>query len=331
MISKVSKEIPSIYFLKVLMTIFIILLHAGCFFGSDRFYLLVWPLFRIAVPVFFMISGYFLCADSVEKYHNHVCRKIGSLVKFGLVSILMYTVYTMATQGVPHVIAETVSFKSVVLFLVSNRLPYGEHLWYIFAYIYLILFTDVFFIIKKDISVSWGGVIFLLSISYVAIFIFCFIVKMPDVVSRSWLICGLPCFFVGWLARRHKLSEMTNQYLLVSIIIFLIIISIIENNNYCNYKMGDLYFSTIPLSLCLFLYFIKNKDFGNKWLSNLGKRYSMWIYVAHIMAIGVVKHACLLLNPDKNLLLGVVCVFLVFIISVIFSIFMDKLFGPFLR
>lgn len=314
-----TKEIPSIYALKALSAVLIILLHSGALFGSSIIYNLLWPVFRISVPIFFIISGFFFCTESLYGFITHAHKSIIKLLKIGVVSFLLFSIYSLLTQGGNFILTKLEDPTTYALFIIRNKLPYGDHLWYIFAYAYLLFFSEIFFKCRRGIKVSLGGVVFVVMISYTLVCIFCLFFLRPEIVTCNWIVIGLPNFFIGWIIKRDyfKTLSSSSHVVFAIVVVFLLALTIIENAT-VPVKMGDLYFTTIPLSLFVFLFFCTNK-IDSFILYVIGKRHSMWIYITHIMGLGIVKHLFMKLEIGAGFITGIAGVAIILFISIIMS------------
>lgn len=63
------KEIPSLYVLKALCALFVVMIHTD-FVGKAY----LSPVIRIAVPCFYILSGYFLYAGNAQKECSRAWR-----------------------------------------------------------------------------------------------------------------------------------------------------------------------------------------------------------------------------------------------------------------
>ena len=91
------------------------------------------PVLRCAVPIFFMLSGYFL------NYHSNglkIRKQIRYIGKILLLSTLLYIPLSVATTSFDCAI-ELFSWEKIIRILLLNENPFGFHLWYLQAYIYI--------------------------------------------------------------------------------------------------------------------------------------------------------------------------------------------------
>lgn len=179
------------------------------------------------------------------------------------------------------------SVREAVDFLFFNVNPFGGHLWYISAYIYVLmiayalnryrLWKPVFclipFLLVVDLAFGkyslllWGG-------------------EIPYIYLRNFLFVGLPYFALGaWIKARD--IHYKYKYLVLGIGIFCLT-SFIEYE-FLHFlgknPVRDHYLSTTGLSVCLFLLFLGMKQDKPNLLSEIGEKDSLYIYVFHPLFI----------------------------------------------
>ena len=125
------------------------------------------PLYRLAVPMFFMISGYFLYTKDVEKQKHKSVGFIRRSAKYMLIGIAFYTVY----EFIFCLIDETSIgwFFTTILyegdsplfefFFLNAPIPYytvGAQIWFLIAMFVLSL---IHFLLVKLQKTSWYKVL----------------------------------------------------------------------------------------------------------------------------------------------------------------------------
>jgi len=102
---------------------------------------------RIAVPIFFMISGYFLYDKNKEKIIISI-KKILKLLIFADILYLLFEIFKNLLIG--QSIVEI--FKSLfsINFVIFNMGSIGSHIWYIRAIIYIYILYIIIKKLKKD-------------------------------------------------------------------------------------------------------------------------------------------------------------------------------------
>lgn len=269
----------SIDTLKCLCAILIILLHV-----PSPYHDFILPVTRCAVPCFFMISGYFLYADD-GRMHERIVKGIKKLsvillwstTVFGFVKILF--AYRQHDWNI-------LSFEMVADFLLFNQNPFGFHLWYITAYIYVLVV--VWFIERYELWKIAFAVIPLLLLTDLMFGKYSLLLwgrEFPFIWLRNWLFVGLPYFLLGaWIRKNWNSLKGIKSTLTITGGGLTSVISIIE----CNVLNGmhlnatrDHYISTTLLAVCVFLtaLLLQQKE-ANVW-SKIGERDSLYLYIFH--------------------------------------------------
>ena len=114
------------------------------FFSPDVKAVII-PLTRIGVPLFFIISGYFFYPRFRENNNAYLKRQLLKITKVTSVAIVIYLVYSFLKGEMT--ISSLVSIKRWGLLFLFNVSTVGVHLWYLLAYIYVLL---IVYFVKKN-------------------------------------------------------------------------------------------------------------------------------------------------------------------------------------
>ena len=264
--------------LKLICAMFVIFIHTPQPEILENY---ITPLVCCAVPIFFMISGYFTYG---RKDLTHIIHKriIHLLTIFGIV-FLFYFSFSLIANGKDAL--EHLSILFSYNFILLNSVPYSMHLWYIAAYIYVLL---IMLLVEKFNLYKW---LFLLTpiLLLTALTIgkysetilgSCF----PANYTRNFLFTGLPFFALGMIIKKAK--QLPNIYVTIVGCIVFYILGIIEVINVKS--LGDWYATTIFLSLSIFISFINIKKVKDNIFSKTGRENSLYIYLLHfIIATGI--------------------------------------------
>ena len=199
----------SIDILKFICAALVVLLHTNSSYQN-----LVSPITRCAVPCFFMISGYLLY-DGKRIGEIRLKRSIANILKITLWSTLLFAI-------LKEIIAfhhGNLYFPNVnewICFIVLNENPFGFHLWYLGAYLYVL-----FIVILVDRYDKWHFMFKAIPVLLVCDLIFgkyslLLIGKeYPFIFVRNFLFVGLPYFALGcWLKTKQNRITSVNRYLL---------------------------------------------------------------------------------------------------------------------
>lgn len=266
-------------FVKFIAAIMVILIHIK--FPGD-FGLYISSLARFAVPFFFMISGYY--SYKGDDTALHLKKHIKKIFILSIITTVIYfAIYTLYHYilGNYDFYDELFTLDNLKYFIILNNNPYARHLWYLYALLYVYI---VYYLFHKYRKYLYYLIPFLLTFNVIfECFIAMDIVNYEHFVVRNFLFTGLPFFMIGLLINqyRNKFIKLFNNRILGLILLVSSITSIIEVS-YFSYM--NLHFSTIPLSIAIFILCINNPNIikSNNLFSKYGEKYSLGIYISHI-------------------------------------------------
>lgn len=274
--------------IRFVCTLFVVAIHVYpfTFLGEEIDYMITRVFFRIAVPFFLMITGYYLLPESLKNKKKLLIytQKI-SLLYF--ISILIY---------LPLMFYNGYFKQNHIFSFLQDIFIDGTfyHLWYFPALLLGVWF--LYFLLKKYKQNQVGIVVFILYLIGIFGDSYYGIIKNVEILKdfydglftfSSYTRNGLfyvPIFlFIGYLIAEGK--ERSRKTLIP---LFLSGIALL-------FEGGILYFNKIPrhtsmyFSLLLFSYFffsfvIANKDRTHKNL----RAFSSWIYILHPLFITLV-------------------------------------------
>lgn len=253
-------------------------------------------LYRIAVPIFFMISGYFLVGKDGTISSKHIFRVLKKIIGITIIANLIYFIYKYLSVGKTY-------FSLFWAIAVGDNV--SAHLWYLNSYIQALII--LWMMIKCNMTkilpllIPIGLVLNILLGSY-NLFIFPSSTNFPLnyendplFLHRNFLTIGLPCIVIGMLIR-FKQNPIPVKSLLLATILTLsgLIIEIVSYNlSYPNdVKVGDINILTIPFAICLFLFCLNIKSCSKgigKWTSKMGETHSMNIYLWHLLVASFIS------------------------------------------
>lgn len=268
--------------LKLICAIFVIFIHTP---QPDIWGNYITPLICCAVPIFFMISGYFTYGKKDIKYTIH--KRITQLLTIFAIIFLFYFSLSLIANGRDSL--EHLSILFSYKFILLNSVPCSMHLWYIVAYIYvllIILLVDRFNLYKWLFFITPILLLTALTIGKYSEIILGH--SFPANYTRNFLFTGLPFFTLGMLIKKAK--QLPNIYVIGVLCIVFYIVGIIEVLNVKN--LGDYYASTIFLSLSIFILFINIKQGKDNIFSRIGRKDSLYIYLLHFIIAASITQLC---------------------------------------
>lgn len=288
------ERIVRIDYFKLILSFLVITIHMQPLFGEDSLvgWLISNGIARIAVPCFFIISGYFIS----EKLDDGKYLK-----KYLLHLLVVYIVWSLIYLPVYYQEIEPRSFITFAL------LGY-YHLWFLPALITGVLFLKIAkLFIKKDKILLFTGMLF---------FIIGFVMEYKGLYYRFYcngLFFGYPFLVLGYVVNKRIWIERFKGFWLY-LILTLAFASLLLDV-YATYLMQtpkNMLLSLIVLCPMLFVLILKNsksKTAGNIDFSKL----SAGVYYIHILVISLITP----LTETYNIINYPI----VLIISVILSIF----------
>ena len=231
---------------------------------------------RFSVPFFFMVSGYFCYYPFQKAYDDAISRrKITHIGRIVLWTSLFYLLFAFALKK--SVIATR---SDAVAFCVFNQ-PFiivGQ-LWLLYALLYDYL---AYRVIWKSDKIKW---FYCISVALYVVYI-CLAqgahlcgINVPNMYYRNWLVEGLPFFFAGHWIHAHQERILISNRTLVLIISVSTLLCLVERK-----IMGrdfGVNIMTFPQVFALFIYAVNYPDRHKGVIQEIGKRYSMWVYILH--------------------------------------------------
>ena len=223
------KSISSLYVLKAICAFLVVIIHFPMKYGY-YFY----PIVRIAVPCFFMISGYFLYSDNREKLMSNLKRAlrktlqvtIWAYVFYFLVELFLFLIFKNNTLDIPS--------HTLLYYIVAGPSIGGSsHLWYLIAYIETLIIALIC-AKTNTIKVLWWlfpiGLILNLLIgkySFILPPIDFSVVGLPKyIAARNFITLGIPAFAVGLFLRKNITliqQRFTAQKIWIATVVFLML------------------------------------------------------------------------------------------------------------
>lgn len=280
--------------LRLVAALLVICQHVTTYCG-DAF---IRPISRIAVFLFFLISGYFLYDERAEIIRGKCLKSIRKLCSIYLWAILIYGIEALyeAIKSGSFDVFYIGPWKLFVFFASCSSpfFPYGYHLWFLIALVESLLIIAILaykcnpYTYKNIGVICFLCVLFGITITHKSVF-------LP---FNMTLFIALPTIIMGGVIR--KTGMQVKSWLAIGLIISCSLVSIYES--YC---WGDKYgYSTILLSVLVFLQFIKlSEGKAINMLAKYGAKYSLGIYIIHpllidfCMKIDDIEEWSIIMNP----------------------------------
>lgn len=312
--------------LKLLASYMVVFIHV-LFYG--RIGETVDALARFAVPLFFLVSGYYSYQSTPEKLK----RRILHLVHLLLFAVIAYNIYDILLllqkhniQGIIKYLNQYLSSEKLLNLIVYNVPVHTVHAWYLLAsiYVYCLLYCAAISNIPEKL-------IFVVSILTLLLHLFLgevlsvFDIFLPIHYVRNFAFMGLPFFGLGMLTNKyqHKLRKVPNYAIIISIVIGVL------GTLLSRYLVGknELYIGSLFILFALVAIFIKypNVKYPPVLLSITGC--STYIFIFHRMISFILKKLYVKWDMDypSSFILQMIHPLVVCIISTILAYILIKL------
>ena len=284
--------------LKSICAFLIVSIHVP-FPGEGGEYFL--SLTRMAVPVFFMITGFFY--DSVRK-RGHVKAQINNVFRLFLIANLLYFGWgavNAAVEGSMEIfLQENFGIRKLLRFVLLNEALFSSHLWYLGALLYVLVIRAV---LDKYLPQSSEKILYALTpvlligdLMFGKYSLVVFGRTFPHVLVRNFLFVGIPYFSIGcYLYKMRERISIRREWNILLILLFACT-TLLER--YLLVRAGlnaarDHYISSTFLAAAVFILFMDG-EWDRSWaapLEKIGREYSAFIYIIHPLLLQIIEKA----------------------------------------
>ena len=240
---------------------------------------------RFAVPLFFLVSGYYAYKVDAKTIKRRI-KNVLTLFVFAAVCYILFKTTRMLLDGnidgVVTYFASYLNVKILIKLFVFNVPLSSVHLWFLLALLYVYL---VFYFVKV-FSFNEKAVHFI-SLSLLVLHILLgeglslLGIKVPVFILRNFAMVGIPFFAAGIFAKKNeeKLRNIPN-YLLVIIAAIGCLTSLLSR-----YLLGknELYAGSLLVLFSIVAVFVKYQTAKYPAFLNALSGCSTYIYIFHIM------------------------------------------------
>ena len=255
---------------------------------------------RVAVPIFFMLSGYFY-PDTCSK--QRATKKILQHLK---IIIFLNLLYFFWQSGVNYIsgtlgdfITKTFSLKMLMKMLFLNVSPFSGHLWYLNALLYVLVI--IYYLDKngkREILYFLTPFLLLCDLMFGKYSLLIMHRELPYILVRNFMFVGLPYFAIGCFIKVKKnfLEKYFNNIILKLFVTVFLVCNIFERILLIKYEVNaarNHYIFTTFLAFTLFLSALRYDKNSKivKGLACIGRKYSGGIYVIHPIFVTVFSEA----------------------------------------
>lgn len=185
--------------LKLLCAVLVVFIHTVTPYKAD-----ILPLTRCAVPCFFIISGYLIFSPDAARLDGHLRRSSLRMLK-----ILGWSTALFAAVKLAFALRSGdfsfLSWRAMAAFVALNENPFAGHLWYVGAYLYVLLIVRGCLRLHALPTLFYAiPLLLLLDLCFGKYSIALWGREFPYVYVRNFLCVGLPFVGIGMLLKKHK-------------------------------------------------------------------------------------------------------------------------------
>ena len=273
--------------LKALCAFFVVCIHEP-FPGEIGNYFIT--LARVAVPIFFMITGFFYL-DTISQHK--IKQQIRKIFCLGVEANFLFFIWEIILKlkkrtSVVFYMRSIFTKKNLLKLLLFNESPWAAHLWYLGAILYVLVIDLVVDQLKcRRLLYYLIPVLLMLDLVFGKYSLLILHREFPYILVRNFMCVGLPYFYIGNLIREKVNFKNLSKKVIQRLICVFVVTAFTER--FILVKIGlntvrDHYISTTLLAICLFMYAFKS-NWKNKKLILIGRKYSTGIYIIHPILI----------------------------------------------
>ena len=278
----------------------VILLHFATHEFEQRGILLQTAIGRCAVPIFFMISGYFASLKPIEKQAKGFLRgAVRMAVYYVIFEVILYFLHGLArelTDKDRTFATLDFSFRRIKEFFLFNEPFFATYLWYLLSYMYCLIIYAVAVKIKPLMKLIAIATPFLL-IGYIALgrYSVIFFDKGLDLIySRNFLFAALPMFTVGYYMNKIKrpVKSDAGMLFLIGISLFLLYCEALSFLRSPSIDSGrNNYFMNLVVAFLVtkLATSTERNTTSDNPLAVIGRKYSLYIYLLQYIANELLK------------------------------------------
>lgn len=274
---------------------------------------------RIAVLIFFMISGFYYSDIQKNRREGQQIRKILLLMIFANVLYFIWKslVTVVSGNGAMSYWSEVFTLKNATKFFLLNVSPFSNHLWYLGAILYVLIIVFVFSHLKL---IRWLHIAApLLLITDIVLGKYSLLLlgrEFSYILVRNFICVGVPYFIIVMLIRKRtekrrsvgegvekqtrernsekiKGSGIPVKWLILTIVFAIttfferLILVTFDVNGTRDHYISTTFLAISAFHLFLELYRNKKPCKIEKRMATIGRKYSGGVYIVHCIFISV--------------------------------------------
>lgn len=316
--SQQRSAISSLYVLKALCAFIVVMIHSHPI-GEVIDRSLMSPFVFVAVPIFYMITGYFLFSDTAQKVADKALQSAKKVLTALILLNIAYLIPLLLNGKMP-----LNSLKEVVEFLRYGMSIEGV-LWYMTGLLYSLIVIYLVCRFGGYRYLIWGVLLVPIGILLTR---YAFVFGASKALFSEFIFYGvaLPYILLGFCIKRYESKLLRYNYeVLTYVLLALSVLEVYALDTYLPGYWGR--FITTPLlAASAMLWCLQNPMFGRgSFIARVGQDYSGNIYYWHKMVLftmrGLVTHTGINIFYEE---IELVYVFTIGLLVAMLSVYIQK-------
>lgn len=312
-------------YLKGIGCISVVLIHAVI---PGKIGIAIKTLADFAVPIFFMISGYYAYDDNQSQSRVKIKRRMKRIFKITIYALLIYFVFSMIYLLIMEGICNTgqwflqcFSINILAKIVLLNNFDFlnAWHLWFLLALIYDYILLILFNKVSKE---KYHYVYMLIPLCFS---IRVFLCNRNPLWINNFFITGLPFILLGnMIAKYEKKFREILEFKVLGIAVGIGAgwsLIMLKNKLIIDFS----YMGIIVMSLSLFIMALMKPEWGDNIIAVIGKKYSLSIYIIHLMVMITLTQITEEIHLEKNVIIQYITSIIVIILSILASVLYRKI------
>lgn len=245
---------------------------------------------RFAVPLFFMISGYFSYGKGKETIRRRAIRIVKTLIIASAVYLVWKLVeFSLGGEMTGDDLKIMFSVKAMRSFLLFNQSPFMFHLWFLGSLLYCYLFYEILIHTGKEEKLYFLIPLLIGASLFLGEGVEAMGGHTPIALVRNFWLTGLPFFLWGhWFAARWKRREGGRLFSSQIWILAFFAAAALSVAEWFFLGEAELYLGSVLAAGAIFFMALSRPDFGRGSLwARIGERDSQHIYLWHVLVYRV--------------------------------------------
>ncbi len=252
---------------------------------------------RFAIPLFFMVSGYYCYYTDREIAAKKIGGKIKHIFTIFLTAVLFWLTVSVAMgllgdnyggiNGIIAALKMQFTLKNMVYWVFLNQDPFIKILWFISAllYVYILLIPINKYNLYKHGYIA--SIVFLIAHVILGNVTKLYGIKVDAVYYRNFLLFGFPFFMMGHFIRANQ-DGLTKKFTVKMCVVFIVLGELLVIPEWFFIGKTEMYIGNILTTFFVFVLTIilpaRKKD---SFITTIGRDMSLFIYITH-MFVGMV-------------------------------------------